>query len=466
MLVHDLLVFRMRRRRTPYGIAACLLVYAAMTVAPALGQELSLQECIQFALGNSPALREAGYEREEQLLKLRQEKSAWLPSLGAYVDYQHFPSDLPVWFFPEAEGMALSGGSSQGPYPVPVGLPHNLNAGFRLDQTLFDARFFLAAKSAHGLQNLQTVASDKAREELVVRIAGQYYQLSSTMEKSAMLDFNIRRIHRVAGIVGLQAQEGFARESDHLRLLVRLSLLEAERKKLENAIARQYGYLKLSMGMDAEAPLQIHPLREQPAAVGPDSAQIAGLSIEARWMAAQRELLDLEEQRNRMNLFPSLTAYADIRYNAQRSGFNFLEAGDWYQPHVLGMRLAIPVSLLWQSGYDASVTALRRERLEQGMRQQAQKSALEYANARAELENSREAMMGQQKNVDLSRRLLDEAELKYMEGQLSAIELLEAEALYREAQGAFTDSFYAWKTAGLHWLRVNGGLLNAFSPVP
>jgi outer membrane protein TolC len=324
----------------------------------------------------------------------------------------------------------------------------------------------MADKSASGLRSLQTVQLDKAREELVVRIAGQYYQLSSTIEKSAMLDFNIRRIGRVAGIVGLQAQEGFARESDHLRLLVRLSLLEAERKKLENAIARQYGYLKLSMGMDTDVPLQIQPVREQEAAFGPDSALVAGLSIEERWLAAQRELLDLEDQRNRLRLYPSLRAFADIRYNAQRSNFNFLTPGDWYQPHVLGMRLAIPVSLLWQSGYDASVTALRRKRLEYGMRQQAQKAALEYASARAELENSREAMLSQQKNVDLSRRLLDEAELKYMEGQLSAIELLEAEALFREAQGVYADSFYAVKTAELQWLRVSGGLLNVFSPEP
>ena len=440
------------------------LILVLPAYAPA-APPLSLVDCIVYALENSPALTVVHYELHEQNQHQMWARKSWLPSLEAYTDYHYYPADLPVWFFPDPEGSILSGGSSEGPYPVGIGLPQNVMAGFRLDQTIFNGRLLISGRLSEAMDRNHSARLKKVREEVVVSVATQYMQLGSSIDRFEIIDFNIQRIERIASALQLQVQEGLARESDFLRLMVRLSVLQADRKKLESAISKQYDYLKLSMGMPVEDDLEIDSSMELFEHVSSDESGDLPVSPspDELVMRSQKDLLDLGQKLGRREILPSMTAFADLRFNAQRQEFDFFQSGDWYQMHILGIRLSVPLSKVWHGDKDLALASIRSERLDYGIRQQRQKAALEYAAARRELTASHAFMESQERNLQLARRLLAESELKYMEGDLPLIELLEAEALEREAQVAFYDATVAMNLTRLQWYRVTGHLYEAFA---
>lgn len=425
----------------------------------------SLADCIVYAMENSPALTAVRYDLHEQNQEQNWARKAWLPSLEAYTDYHYYPADLPVWFFPDPEGSILSGGSSEGPYPVGIGLPQNIMTGFRLDQTVFNGRLLISGRLSEVMNRNHAARMQKVREEVVVSVATQYLQLGSSIDKFEIIDFNIHRMERLASALQLQVQEGMARESDFLRLMVRLSVLQADRKKLESAISKQYDYLKLSIGMPVEDVLEIDSSMElfENVSSGESDDLPLSPSPDELVMRSQKDLLDLQQKLGRHEILPSMTAFADLRFNAQRQEFDFFQAGDWYQMHIVGIRLSVPLSRVWHSDKDLALASIRSERLDYGIRQQRQKAALDYAAARRELTAAHAFMESQERNLQLARRLLAESELKYMEGHLPLIELLEAEALEREAQVAYYDASVAVNMARLQWYRVTGYLFEVFA---
>ena len=97
-----------------------------------------LKRCITYALENSYLNQSTELEAAELFSEYKAKKSKILPQIDFYLGYHNYFNDLPTYIFPSSEGSILSGGSSTGPYPVELGLPHNLNTGIDIADGMKD----------------------------------------------------------------------------------------------------------------------------------------------------------------------------------------------------------------------------------------------------------------------------------------------------------------------------------------
>ncbi len=83
-------------------------------------------------------------------------KSNYLPKVDAFADYFWYWGNVPMAIFPENEGNILSGGTSDGYYPVSIGLPNNFLTGVSFSQRLFDFSYLSSGKSKEVFSTLES----------------------------------------------------------------------------------------------------------------------------------------------------------------------------------------------------------------------------------------------------------------------------------------------------------------------
>jgi outer membrane protein TolC len=419
---------------------------------------MGISDCIEYALEHSPVLANEQMGHDEEAALLRSERSGYLPEINAYMRYQHYFSDLPVYIFPEQEGTIISGGTSEGPYPVQLGLPHNLNAGLTLNQVIFDNNMFLMARFGPEKEKLNAIADEKVQNELMFNIATQFIQVASNRKKLVIIDYNLQRLAKLEAMVTLQVENEFATPSDVHKLKVKAYNLTIERDRLLSGMRIQEDYMKIMMGMAKSDTLALLVKDvELPLLVSEDSG--AAEVLDNKLLEQQRVLLQLQQKKIRSDYLPTLNAFANFNFQAQRDAWNFLGSGHpWYNIHYWGFSLDIPIMKGLAKKDQLQLTALQDQRLQLGIDQNQKRYLVEYEQAKSDLRYQTDALEGKRSHLELAEKLFGEADLKYREGTLMLQDFLEAESLLMEARVDYSSQLYQVKLAELNLLKITGSL--------
>jgi outer membrane protein TolC len=108
----------------------------------------NLKQLLTIAGENNKDLQLVRLDLQKSNQQIALKKSAFLPKIDAFADYFWYWHNVPSYIFPENEGNILSGGTSDGFYPVSIGLPNNFLAGVSLSQRIFDFSYLSAGKSS------------------------------------------------------------------------------------------------------------------------------------------------------------------------------------------------------------------------------------------------------------------------------------------------------------------------------
>ncbi len=421
-------------------------------------ENFELSDCLTYTLNNSPKIKTEQLNQEKETATLYEKKSEFLPQIDAFVNYHHYFNDLPTYIFPPSEGSNLTGMPLSGPYPLQLGLPHNLNTGFELNQTLFDMSFFGNKSLNEHYQSYQDIKLSMAEEEALYQVAILFYQIAVNEEKLKFLDMNLERLSKLQSIVKLQVDQSFASQTDLDKLLVKTANLKSNRKKLGNGIRQQYRYLKLMMGMSQEDEIAIVYDEEESF-----KAELISLDsetlLEEKMLKEQRELNKLNARRINADYYPRLQAYAAFLFQAQRERFNFLESNqDWYNIHQWGVKLSIPIMRGFEKKNKKEVSEIVDAQLVFGIEQKQEQSRLDFQNAIDELEASREEQESQETNVALAERVYKQSELSYEQGTMLLMDFLDSEATLRESKMMYATALLDTRMAELKILKTSGRL--------
>ena len=420
-----------------------------------------LKKCIDYALENSYLNKSDKIEADERYAEYRQAKSKILPRIDFYTDYTNYFNDLPTYIFPTAEGSILSGGTSSGPYPVELGQPHNLNAGFNIDQVIFDRNFMLTDDFNENLKKLDGLKSQLSKETIIYDITDNYYKLASLFAKKELINYNLERLSKIEQLVNVQIENGFARNFDKGKIEINRTKLLSGSNDLEAGIQQMKSYLKFLMGMPVETDIDfiIKDLEVNPGEISeeyPDNIS----STEEELLNTTIDLYELEEDKVRSDYFLKLNAFARFRVQAQREAFNFFKGNqDWFLINLFGIRLDIPIyrggikkKQMEASSLKAAKVELDKVRLQESLKMQ-------FDNSRIALLNSLKNIEYNKKNVETSRNMYEQTSAMFEEGLTMLSDLLEVESTYREAENNLVTAIYEYKIAELNYLKSTGNLL-------
>ena len=428
-------------------------IAVACALVPSKAQEtLTLGRCISMGIENNLQLKTARNEAAKGRHTVTENRAKLLPQINAV-------AQMGDNFNPP---VSVTDGSAYGKkYNVTKTLQYNASAGLQLQMPLYNQTLLTALEITKLGERLNRLSYDKARNDLIGRIAQMYYLAQSTAEQIAIVKANIGRLEELKAITEAFFDNGMAITVDLKRVDVNLENLRVQRDNAEAMLAQQMNMLKYVIDYPADKDIALTP-------VNPDAVETARLDglceqlPELQLLQGQGEMAGRQLDMARQGYLPSLALTGNLTYSAftdkLHNWFHSGPSNHWYNSSGISVTLRVPVfdglerrSKIRKAKLDAENARLAYEDALKGLRTQ-------YANAVDELTNSRRNFAKQRDNYRLAEDVYAVTAERYREGIASMTEVLQDEMAMSEAQNNYLTAHYDYRLTNLSLLKLTGRL--------
>ncbi len=412
-----------------------------------------LKKCLAYAQENNPHKNQLEISRKEVNAEAKLAKSKFLPQLGAYTDYRQF-IDNTTYIFPADEGRIISGGTSDSPYPIRLGQKFNMYAGVNFSQVLFDKRWLSANEFGNLSTELLTLSEEVLDEEVIYNISITYYEIQKLKSKIELINDAINRTNKLREILELQVDNGVVKRSELDRLNLTLSKLGIDRQQLLANTDLMISRLKYTMGMPEETGLIItdEDLLVSELVMGRE------LSTKNRILAQQQKLGELKIKDVADDYFPTVRAYGDFQFQAQRNSFNFLSDEKWFPQHYFGVGIKFPILTGFEKKAKMELEQIELERIKIKQERITKEEAIQLQQATNQLAAANLFLDHNMRNNSLSEVLYKQIELEYEQGITALRDLLIASADQTVAANQYEEAYFEYKLAQINYLKASSRL--------
>jgi outer membrane protein len=394
-----------------------LLIAAAM-LAPAESRSLDLSGWVALALGNSPALEEAGASVYRAEAGVEASRSTLLPSLTFGATAGHSWSTSP-----------LSGSYDDESY----------SASLTLSQELLASGGSSWIDVSSSRRSLEATRLDlrAARLQLELDVCNAFYDVVGSIELLASsrtaLDRSARQLEKTQALYDLGASTSLELVQSQVSESRDRLAVARQRQALQTAYSQLYlaagiGVPAESIMVDTAAVLEPMTIEE---AMAFDVDYLENPSLQSSALRAESSMLSLSSARR--SYWPSLSASASWSWNSNRFDPGDIPDEDGW--NVMA-RLSWPIFDGWLREsriHSASATVLSSE---SSLRAQANQISTSVAEAKNALLTSVESYDLARLSLEYACRQLDLSQMNYELGGLSLLDLLQAQASLAEAEAS------------------------------
>jgi outer membrane protein len=417
---------------------------------------LTLKDAITYALQNKAEAKKAKLDVENSEYQIQEVRSRALPQISANGNLTYNPilqlNALPGDFF-GAPGTTIL---------APLGQKWTSVAGLSLTQALFDLSVFTGLKAARSTRQFYQINDQLTEEQVIERVANNYYQVYVQRQKLILLDSNYVNTTKVRDIIKGQFDNGLAKKIDLDRVSVKLSNISTQRQQILNAVQLQENALKFYIGMPMETQIEI-PQSEfevSPAAISeaPNTAN----RTEYLLLKKQEELLMFQKKSVEAEYYPTLSLSAGYNYIGQGPEFPwFAKPADgvyWSDYSSIGLNLKVPIFTGFGTRAKVRQADVKIRSLQEDIKDTQLSLDLEYKNATTQIQNSLITIENQKENMTLAGEILNNTKNNYLQGLASLTDLLDAENASIEAQNNYTSAILDYKLAEVALIKSKGEL--------
>ena len=399
---------------------------------------LTLKGAQDYAVKHALETRNAKLDIKEAKKKIWETTAFGLPQITTTVGYQNMlklPTTLiPAIIFdpdaPEDEFLELQ-----------FGVQHNATVDIAVNQLLFSGPYIVGLRAAKIFLQLSKDQLKKSEIQVKETVTRTYYLVLLALETKITIEENVKNLQRLLYETRELYQEGFLEENDLDQIQLSVSNLNNAQRSINRQIRVTQRLLKFQMGMPLET--EIHISENLGAITKEINAQELlqlDLSIhnhiDYKIITTQEKSLSLVLKKEITEYFPSIAAFFNYTLTAMRDEFNFFRNTDesWFPSMIAGINITIPIfdsgikaAKIQQAKYQLQKIRNSKKQVEEGLQLQYTQAISEFANA---LENSKTNVA----NVQLARKIYNKATIKYKEGLIASLELIQLHNQYLNAE--------------------------------
>ena len=416
------------------------------------------QECVAYALENNVQIKGAKFDEQIAQAKVKEILGLGLPQVNGSFDikdYLKIPTSLiPARAFDPKAPADLY-------YPVQFGVKYNATASLDASQVLFDGGFFVGLQASKTFVELSSKAIQRSQIEIKVAVLKAYYNVLVMELRQELLNVNYSRIEKLFTDVKVMYSSGVVEKLDLDRATYSLNSLKVEQQRVAKMVEVSYFLLKYQMGMPQDTKLELSDkISPQLLGTALNSTQFDYENrVEYRLLKVQERLTYLDLKRNRAAFLPSLVAYGNYSYQAQRNQLN-LGASDqrWFPIALVGARLNIPILSSGQRYFKTQEAKISLYKVQNDIALRKQSIDLEVTNSTLLYQNNLASAEMQRKNYQLAEEIYNTTKIKYDQGVGSNLEVISAEAAMKEAQTNYYSAIYDALISKIDYEKATGQL--------
>ena len=410
------------------------------------GQAFTLQEAIDFALQKNVNVRNGKLDAVSAEARIREVKASGLPQVAASASLTDNliiqRAFLPAVFFnPNASPDAPA-------VPVQFGVAYSSNASVNLNQVIYSASLNVGLRAAATYRELAQRNLQATKVTVAEQVAKAYYGVLVAVERAKLLDYNINRLDTLFNETGALNRQGFVEKLDVQRLEVQANNLRAERQNVQNLIELSYTLLKFQMGLGINDEITLSEqlldrnVDDLRPLISPDPTFQYRSRIEYSTLETQIKLAEQDIELTQKGYLPSASGFVNYGYNSGRNAFSQLVTDPWFNFATIGLSLQVPIFDGFQKRNQIAQKRITLQKAQNNGELLRNSIDLQIRQSSITLKNSLQTLQTQQRNRDLAQEIVRVTQIKYKEGVGSSIEVLNAEASYREAQTNYFSSLY------------------------
>jgi outer membrane protein len=421
-----------------------ILAMVLSSVAPALLSSqgkisLTLDECLRLALLHDPFLQAERAKEDQASYTIREAFSKFLPNLNAaatdVLDKKPLPLEIPALSGFSAQKLGLNVAPT---YQFSLSFSVPLYAGGRLMSGYQQAHY--------GLMSARE-STRRARLETVLNVKKAYYGylLASKFASVAAEAVSLAEKHleNVKNLYGVQMASRF----DLLRSEVQLANLKPQLIKARNGLKMAELGLKTLVGLDLDQDIEVK------GELGIKAVEPDLNAILAQALAVRPEILEM--QYGRM-MASELIKMAKAEYlpvvsfggafNSWSDRFN-LRKDNWDTFYSVNLVLIVPIFNGLSQAAKVGEAKAALKRLEYGEQGLLEMIKLEVREAVLGLEQARESLSSQEKNVEQAEETVRIAELSFSEGAATSLDVSSAHVALSQARTIHSQALYDYAIA-------------------
>ncbi|MDR6196969.1 TolC family protein [Siphonobacter sp. SORGH_AS_0500] len=429
-----------------WGLLLCMLWASYGSYAQSA---FSLQQAIEYGLKNNRNVTNAQLDLAIAKARIGETKAMGLPQANVALGLSHTIKPQPFFMPP---GMSFIPGEPAPPGDEELalafgGVRYNSSAVASLNWLLFSNSYLLGLKAAKVYTDLSSKNITASKITVAENITKAYYAVLVNEERLNLLEVNVHRLDTLLRDTRASNLEGLVEKIDVQRIEVQRNNLVTEQQNVQRLQDLAYILLKYQMGHPLD---QSFELSEKLAKLSFSEEMIQAIKrpfqygdrIEYATLQTQRDLQTIDVKNVQRSLWPTLSLQGTYGYYNGRQSIARFITRPWLDAGSIGFAINVPVFDGFTRRYKLSQSRSNLLKVENNMELLKQSIDLQLSQSEIQLRNYWFTLQEQQKNLDLAQEVLRVTQIKYKEGVGSNIEVINAEASFREAQTNYYTALY------------------------
>ncbi len=419
----------------------------------------TLDEAIDYALKHNQNYLNSELDVKSAVYRNKEYIGIGLPQISGSADLKDYLS-IPTSLIPGE----FFGGTAGTFIPVKFGTKYNASYGISISQIIFNSDYIVGLGAAIVLVNLSVKNLLRIKVETHAIISKAYYSAIISKERLSIIDANIERIKKLYDDTKALNIAGFAEKLDVDRIELTYNNLIAEKEKLGRMVGLSETMLKYQMGYDLQSPITLTDEIKADLMIDIQSIETEKMSYSSRpefaIVESQLQLNALDLRSKKGQYLPSLAAYGSFQNQAQRTEFDIFNIDQpWFKIGLIGATLNVPIFSGGSKHYRIQQSKITLQQTSNTLDYLQRSIDLEVTNANVQFKNAYVSLENQRKNKDLAQSIYETSKIKYDTGVGSNLDVIYAQAAFREAEINFLGAVYDLIVAQIDYLKAKGILV-------
>ena len=323
--------------------------------------------------------------------------------------------------------------------PVQFGMEYQMSWAVQVQQVIFSAPLIVGIQLSNVSKDMMTKTYQKTEQEVIASVNTVYASALILSENINIIDSNINNLTKVKEQTKAMYEVGVAQSTDVDQIELTILSLENAKRTLQRNIDLSYSMLRLQLGLDTNVIFQLTtPLSEMI-----NEAEVQALlntsfdvyrNIDYQLVEKQKEMAFLNLRKEKADALPTIAAVYNYSKAGQGNEMNELR---WFPSSVVGLSLSIPILAGGQNGSQISKAKLQYQKAQVNLDMVTEQLKMQENQQKYTLSNAYDNYIAQKKNIELSKRIYDNIENRYLQGVSSSLDLTQANSNYLTAQNNY-----------------------------
>jgi len=409
--------------------SARLLVLVLTLILPSIvfGQVnadtvVTLKQCVEFALRNQPAVKQASIDQEINERDIRIGLSGWLPQLSSSDEYLHYFKGSPV-----------TGANSSGSHP---NADEFSSLGLQASQVIYNNDVLQAAKAARYSRQYYKQNTLSSQINVVSDVSKAFFDVLLSQKQLEILNEDIARLQRSLKDAYNRYQAGVTDKTDYKQATISLNNSIASRKQTVESVNSKLAYLKQIMGIGASHNIILSydsTRYEQETNIDTNQKLDVNNRIEYRLLQSQKGLANVNVNYYRYGFLPSISAVGSYNLISLNDKFSNLYSQSFPSAYA-GITLSLPIFQGTKRLQNLSKARLQTDRIDLDIINSENTINTEYVQSLASYKSNYTSWVMLKQNVGLAKDVYKVISLQYREGIKTYLDVIVAQSDLRTAE--------------------------------